>query len=81
MEIPPELKDTWSVCTIYTDSGSTRDGMLLGISDTHARIRFPDRSLLSGSLRVKASRIGLNRSARVKSQDDFDAILEFDKDA
>lgn len=80
-EQAPELQDVWCVCTIYTDNGFTRDGMLLGISDTHARIRFPDRSLLSGSLRVKASRIGLDRSARVTSQDDFDAFLEFDKDA
>jgi hypothetical protein len=80
-ENAPELKDVWCVCTIYTDRGATRDGMLLGISDTHARIRFPNRSLLSGSLRVKASRIGLNRSARVASQDEFDVILEFDKDA
>ena len=80
VESEPELKDVWCVCTIYSDGGSTRDGMLLGISDTHARVRFPDRVSLRGMIRIKASRVGLNRSAQVTWHREFDAGLEFVED-
>ena len=73
----PALRDVWCACTVYSDFGSTREGVVLGISDTHARVRFPDRATLSNSIRIKASRIGLNRPARVTWQDEFDAALEF----
>lgn len=74
------LREVWCFCTILADRRASRDAILLGISETHARIRFRDRALLPKTLRIKAPRMGLNRSARVTWQTTFDAGLKFDEE-
>jgi hypothetical protein len=70
-------KGIWCVCSVYTESGSVREGIILDISKTGARIRFRNRGTLPPIVKIKASRIGLNRFARVVWQTTYDAGLEF----
>lgn len=70
-------KGVWCVCTIYYTGGEQREGIILDVSKTGARIRFRSRGTLPPVVKIKASRIGLNRFARVAWQTTFDAGLEF----
>jgi len=70
-------KDLWCVCAVETKGGETREGVIVDISKTGARIRFRSRGRLPGVIRIKASRIGLKRFARVIWQSAFDAGIEF----
>ena len=70
-------KGIWCVCTIYYEGGATREGIILDVSKTGARVRFRTRGTLPRLVKIKASRIGLNRFARVVWQSTFDAGLEF----
>lgn len=70
-------KDLWCVCTIETKGGEVREGVIVDISKTGARVRFRTRGLLPSVVRVKASRIGLKRYAKVVWQSTFDAGIEF----
>jgi len=70
-------KTLWCVCSVETRGGEVREGVIVDVSKTGARIRFRSRGTLPGVVRIKASRIGLSRFARVVWQSDFDAGLEF----
>lgn len=70
-------KGIWCVCNIYSQSGAVREGIILDVSASGARIRFRNRGTLPPIVKIKASRIGLNRFARVVWQTAFDAGLEF----
>ena len=70
-------KGTWCVCQIMTREGAVREGVILDVSATGARIRFRDRGELPRIVKIKASRIGLNRFARVVWQRIPDAGIEF----
>ncbi|MEM7329780.1 MAG: PilZ domain-containing protein [Pseudomonadota bacterium] len=70
-------KGIWCVCSVYSESGAVREGIILDVSKTGARIRFRDRGTLPPIVKIKASRVGLNRFARVVWQTTFDAGLEF----
>jgi len=70
-------KDLWCVCSVETKGGEIREGVIVDISKSGARIRFRSRGTLPSVVRVKASRIGLKRFARVVWQSTFDAGLEF----
>ena len=70
-------KDLWCVCAVESKGGEVREGVIVDISKSGARIRFRSRGTLPGVVRVKASRIGLKRFARVVWQSTFDAGLEF----
>lgn len=70
-------KGIWCVCTVYSESGAAREGIILDVSKTGARIRFRNRGTLPPIVKIKASRIGLNRFARVVWQSTFDAGLDF----
>lgn len=70
-------KGTWCVCQILTREGAVREGVILDVSATGARIRFRDRGDLPRIVKIKASRIGLHRFARVVWQRTPDAGIEF----
>ena len=70
-------KGVWCVCTVYSEGGAQREGIILDVSKSGARIRFRSRGTLPEIVKIKASRIGLNRFARVAWQSTFDAGLEF----
>jgi len=70
-------KGVWCVCSVYTEGGAAREGIILDVSKSGARIRFRNRGTLPEIVKIKASRIGLNRFARVAWQTTFDAGLEF----
>ena len=70
-------KGIWCVCSIYYEGGEVREGIILDVSKTGARVRFRSRGSLPTIVKIKASRIGLNRFARVVWQSTFDAGLEF----
>ena len=70
-------KGIWCVCTVYSEAGAVREGIILDVSKTGARIRFRSRGTLPPIVKIKASRIGLNRFACVVWQTTFDAGLEF----
>ena len=70
-------KDLWCVCSVETKGGEIREGVIVDISKTGARIRFRSRGTLPRVVRVKASRLGLKRFARIVWQSAFDAGLEF----
>lgn len=70
-------KGTWCVCQIMTREGAVREGVILDVSETGARVRFRDRGELPRIVKIKASRIGLHRFARVVWQRIPDAGLEF----
>ena len=57
-----------------------REGIILDVSKTGVRLRFRSRGTLPTIVKIKASRIGLNRFARVVWQSTFDAGLEFNPD-
>ena len=70
-------KGIWCVCTVSTDATWLREAIILDVSKTGARIRFRSRGQLPSEIRIKASRIGLNRRARIIWQTVFDAGIEF----
>ncbi len=70
-------KDLWCVCVVETKGGELREGVIIDVSKTGARVRFRSRGKLPRIVRIKASRIGLKRFARVVWQSAFDAGLEF----
>lgn len=70
-------KGVWCVCSVISQSGAIREGIILDVSKTGARVRFRNRGTLPPIVKVKASRIGLNRFARVVWQTTFDAGIEF----
>lgn len=70
-------KGVWCVCVIETRGGEKREGVIIDISKTGARIRFRSRGTLPDVVRIRASRIGLSRFARVVWQSEFDAGIEF----
>lgn len=70
-------KGIWCVCSVFTEGGAAREGIILDVSKTGARIRFRNRGTLPSIIKIKASRIGLNRFARVVWQSTFDAGIEF----
>lgn len=70
-------KDLWCVCLIETKGGERREGVIIDISKSGVRVRFRSRGTLPNVVRIKASRIGLKRFARVIWQSAFDAGLEF----
>ena len=69
--------DTWSVGKVTLASGHMRECVLIDLSDTGARIRFRTRGILSGIVKLKASRHQIDREARVIWKDMYDAGLEF----
>ncbi len=74
-------KGIWCVCVISSDASQLREAIILDVSKTGARVRFRSRGNLPAEIRIKASRIGLNRRAKVVWQTGFDAGLEFIPDA
>lgn len=70
-------KDSWCVCSIETKGGEIREGVIIDVSKAGARVRFRSRGPLPKIVRIKASRIGLRRFARVVWQSVFDVGLEF----
>nr|WP_070961483.1 PilZ domain-containing protein [Hyphomonas sp. Mor2] len=72
-----ERKGVWCVCSIYAQDGGTWEAIILDVSKTGARIRRRTRGTLPRIVKIKASRIGLHRFARVVWQTSFDAGLEF----
>ena len=72
-----ERKGVWCVCTLISEDGATWDAVILDVSKSGARIRRRTRGTLPQIVKIKASRIGLNRFARVVWQTTFDAGLEF----
>ncbi len=72
-----ERRELWCICSVETKGGEKREGVIVDISKTGARVRFRSRGTLPSVVRVKASRIGLKRFARVIWQSAFDAGLEF----
>lgn len=72
-----DRKDLWCICSVETKGGEVREGVIVDISNSGARIRFRSRGMLPRVVRIKASRIGLKRFARVIWQSAFDAGLEF----
>jgi len=78
-----ERDPRWCVCVVTSEKETTaqrqavREGIILDAGDAGARVRFRSKSRLPGTVTVKASRIGLNRLARVIWQDEFDAGLAF----
>lgn len=72
-----QRKGVWCVCSVFSQAGAVREGIILDVSETGARIRFRNRGTLPPIVKLKASRIGLNRFSRVVWQTGFDAGLEF----
>ena len=70
-------KGIWCVCSVYFEGGVVREGIILDDSKTGARLRFRSRGTMPTIVKVKASRIGLNRYARVVWQSTYDAGVEF----
>ncbi len=78
-----ERNPKWCVCVVNSLDGTShqsqivREGIVLDAGTTGARVRFRSKSKLPNTVSIKASRIGLNRTARVIWQDQFDAGLAF----
>lgn len=72
-----ERKGVWCVCTLYSKDGASWEAIILDVSKSGARIRRRTRGTLPTIVKIKASRIGLRRFARVVWQTSFDAGLEF----
>ena len=73
----------WCVCVVNSLEETTnqtpmvREGIILDAGSSGARVRFRSKSKLPNTVSIRASRIGLNRHARVIWQDEFDAGLAF----
>lgn len=72
-----ERKPAWCVCTVSARNVALREGVILNVSKTGARVRFSQRGALPETVILKAGRLGLHRRARVVWQDVFDVGLEF----
>ncbi|MEO1661491.1 MAG: hypothetical protein AAFR51_10920 [Pseudomonadota bacterium] len=72
-----EFKDVWCVCQIRLETGHVREGVLIGLNSTRARVRFREKSTLSEKVRLKTSRLGLDAPAKLVWQSDFDAEFVF----
>ncbi len=78
-----ERDPRWCVCVVRSLNQNSsqqqlvREGVVLDAGEAGARVRFRSKSKLPGTVSIKASRIGLDRLARVIWQDEFDAGLAF----
>lgn len=78
-----ERDPKWCVCVVTSVEETTeqrqsvREGIILDAGSAGARVRFRSKSRLPGEVTIKASRIGLERVARVIWQDEFDAGLAY----
>ncbi len=78
-----ERDPKWCVCVVTSVNETTdqrqsvREGIILDLGSAGLRVRFRSKSRLPGTVTVKASRIGLDRLARVIWQDEFDAGLSY----
>lgn len=79
--IDPNQRDVWSICTVYSGSQEKREGVIIGICAESARVRFKSRSEFPPIVRIKSSRLGLNRLARLDWQSEFDAQFLFNKNS
>jgi hypothetical protein len=70
-------KDLWCECSLTAFGAEVREAVITDISKKGARVRFRRRGSLPDIVHIKASRVGLNRMARVAWQTMFDAGLEF----
>ena len=75
-----EFKDIWCICQIALDTGNVREGVLIGLSSTRARVRFREKSALSERVRLKTSRLNLDVPAKLVWHNDFDAEFVFVRD-
>ena len=78
-----ERDPKWCVCVVTSveetseQRQSVREGVILDAGSAGARVRFRSKSRLPGAVTIKASRIGLDRVARVIWQDEFDDGLAY----
>lgn len=78
-----ERDPKWCVCVVTSveqnseQRQTVREGIILDAGSAGARVRFRSKSRLPGAVTIKASRIGLDRVARVIWQDEFDAGLAY----
>ena len=70
-------KAIWCVCSVASHGDVVREAIIMDVSKTGARLRFHVRGRLPERVWIKASRIGLNRPARVVWQDLHDAGVQF----
>ena len=70
-------KDLWCECLLTAFGAEVREAVIVDISKKGARVRFRRRGSLPDNVHIKATRLGLNRMARVAWQTMFDAGLEF----
>lgn len=70
-------KDIWCECVILSDDGPLQAGVIIDISKTGARVRFRGRPRFPDTIRIRAIRLGLNRTANIVWQRDFDVGLAF----
>lgn len=75
-----QFKDIWCICQIALDSGHVREGVIVGLNATRARVRFREKSLLSEKVRIKTQRLRLDIPAKLVWQNDFDAEFVFTRE-
>lgn len=78
-QVTPRLprKDMWCVCTVETKGGEVREGVIMDVSKSGARVRFRSKCRLPNVVRIKASRIGLRRFAQIVWRQGFDIGIKF----
>ena len=69
--------ETWAICSIRLDSGEIRDGVIINISKTGARIRLKQRGAVSEQVIFRCPRYRLNRMAEVVWHNGFDIGVRF----
>ena len=69
--------ETWAVVTAKFQTGEIREGVVVNLSKTGARIRFHTRSAVPGKMIIKCPRYRIHRPARLVWQAGFDIGVQF----
>ncbi|MEL6829775.1 MAG: PilZ domain-containing protein [Pseudomonadota bacterium] len=69
--------ETWAVLSAKFQTGEVREGVIVNLSKTGARIRFHTRAAVPAKMIIKCPRYRLHRPARLVWQSGFDIGVQF----
>lgn len=69
--------ETWAVMSAKFQTGEVREGVVINLSKTGARIRFHTRASVPSKMIIKCPRYRLHRPARLVWQAGFDIGIQF----
>ena len=70
-------EETWAVMSAKFQTGEVREGVVVNLSKTGARIRFHTRAAVPAKMIIKCPRYRIHRPAKLVWQSGFDIGVQF----